>query len=1549
MSRTISGALSTAERQPVVKWSHDVTARREVWSFSQLASQANADVDTAIPQSYVMRSSGALAYASWMSTTGVHRVRIIDTTVAADYALSSTSATTVAGRCMRPGLVTLANGQTWLYTADHDALGVQVRRVQLTDTTNPLSFTLADFGAIFGGSAFASFSIVQRVEAVCPTELGVIVCIGSHDFTGGLSTLTFWWLDTGGTSYELSNIIQMPLTTAYAANWGSAWYGGAEYACHVTAAAIDDRIVIVASDQVRGRAVSWTVQHGVESSVRPVAPIDPEAALLSLMPYSITAINGTLYLTARFARQSRITETTTVEAAAWDLALVSADGENWSFGELSSWLTSASLRGTLLMRADSPTVLVYAGNMRAYSSTVTQLQAPSAAQASSLNDWLRAWELHQVSDAADSLRVTLADESLSGGGSALAAVTHLVDGATIALRSGLDGTLVDVGRYVIDDSGQDIAASGFGAREITAIDRGSAQLIDYVTPIDADLRGRATYASALTDIDDLDVMTPVRGDEGDEEVRGTSTGLQYSGLNNPFVGFAGEAEDSGDVIMAATIKFTGTNTCALSSVGFVFGANREGGGNVMLLPKANAWTGYTQTKPRVRALSLKAVDPDQPQKDDTGWNMGERVNALWAAISAGAIRTEAISGAYVTEPAWTADADTEYDVVLRVFGMRVQLYVKERVTAAATIAASSAYTLVSEFLFDYRAQRSQVGRDSIGIAISTDVAGSAEWFQQAKYGDIRAQLSYASNDDSFSRLYQTGQRSTTTGTLINNIASTAALAIGMRVRLVAPVADTIATIVNVQPSSITTDVNLIVWDNGGTLVDNYYIDIYLLSVGDTSGMADSGGSRETTSGGTVVTTDQGTVKLSTISYGRAIFISEDNTAASIRAIGTDGQVHQIYSRSPSTYGAWDDTNPLPSGASGYSGSAPSAWRMVYHHGRFFDGAASAVGIPDGTSTPQYMLVGKERMRYLQVSFAKRGVYPGDAANNHTWVIMPAYYAPLPSISAGSTQLRNWRDVSGNQPGDDLGLISNAAGLLAEIVSRSNSSNADPVDAVYRVASATYISSPTTSSTSYVTLDAPYPSPIVGVATSGSAVTRQGDMLVLSGRAQDGTAKERHDADAPVLYLPRNTDESINGVTVSHLAAWSGRVVTVEDAVRRLAAQAGMRDAAFRSDHTTPTSDASLTLTTTAQSMPARASASNFVLRGRVHIGGNSTSGTGDAGVTGRKRLQIDFRSYYRLTIEQYATAADYAAGRAGNIRIGLATTSTAVTAAADGIRWLAQTPGIPVTARNLAGSVSGSSPNYTLAEDTTRLVDLMVAVQDDRVSVEINGQPLWVFDLSRIPFRSYAAGPVQISYSTIPGSYTSTWRLVELCDEITTRHTMREGGTAASAIAALTQSRHIRSRATPAGGVEWSRFWARDNAGTMGDNVLRVRSGFDGRSKRGHLKVNGATSGEYLDEAFIRNYGYRFGASDNDTASSYSLAAADAQLLAREAEEFRQPRTLEGGGFLEIQPEDQITVSTDAGGDRPTINETLAVTSARLYTTDDLRAVRGSYEARVTA
>lgn len=1547
MSRSVGATIFNAERQPAVRWSHDVTARREVWSFAPLASNANASLDVNVPQTFCMRPTGALAYAAYRFTNGNSYVRVIDTTAAADYTLSSTNATAVSSQTMRHGIIN-EGGTVRLYTADMDALGVQMKRATLSGTTNPLTVTFANWGPRFGPSWFNTSGLVQRVEAVCPTGRGVIVCVGSHDFTGGLSTLSFYWMDSDETAYSLTNIIQMPLTTAYAADWGSVWYGGAKYATHVCASyiAADDRHVIVASDQVRGRAVSWTMQAGVESMMQPVAPIDPEAELLSLTPYSITTMNGVLHLTARFARRARLSPSTTTEAAAWDLALLSSDGDAWSFAELSSWLTSSDLGGTLLIRGDSPTTMVYAGNGGAASSPVTELQAPAAGLSASLNDYMRAWELHQVTDAADALRVTLADEQASGGGSALDAITQLADGSVLTLRSGLEGTLTDVGRYVIDAMTHDITPSGHSAREVTAIDTGSAAIIDYQSPIDADLRGRALFSSGLSDPEDIEVLTPSFGEEGAEEARGTTSGLLFSGLNNPLFAFVGDAEDSGDVFMAATVKFTGSNAYALSSLGFVFGASADGTGNVMLLPKTNGWTGHTKTQAAVRALRLNAIDQANPNKEDTGWNFAERRNALWEALDAAAVRTESISGTYVTRATWTASADTEYDLAFRVFGKRVQAYAKVRDVAAATIAANSAYTLVAEFVFDYRARRSQPGRDSVGIALSTDVAGSTDWFPQGEYGDIRTQLTNASNDAVFTRLIRAGQRDSST--VIGSLASTTEFAVGMRIRITSVAFDTVVAITALTASQITIDGTMLPWDSGSGLVTNYSVNVYLQSQADRWGDADSGGTREAVTGGTV-TTDPGAVKLPTQAGGRAIFISDDNTAASVRLVLTDGQVHTLYSGntgSGGTFQGWDGTNPLPSTASGNSGSAPSAWRIVLHQGRFFDGAASQYGLPDGTSSAEYMLVGSERIRYRQVETIQRGVYTGDTQTKTTWVIVPTYYAPLPNIAAGSSTLRNWRSASGQQPGDNLGTIPDAAGLLAEVVSRSGSSNADPTPATYRVTSVTNVTSPTESNTSYVTLDKPYAPEVRGVATSGSNVTRQGDMLVVSGRAQDGTAKDRHSSGDPVVYLPRNADASVNGITLSHVAAYSGRVLTVERAVKRLAALAGMRAARFRNDHTTPTTDATLTLTTTAQSLPLRANVADFALHGRVHIGGNSTNATGEAGVTGTKRLRIAFRGYYTLHIEQIATAADYAAGRAGNIRLGLSTSSTTVTAAADGIRWLLRTPPIPVTEANLAGTISGTSPSYTLTEDVTRLVDLFVAVQGDRVTVELAGQPLWVFDLSRIPFRSYDVGPIQISYSMSPGSYTSTWRVIELSDEITTRYTLREGDSASSAIASLTQSRHIRSRATTDGGVEWSRFWARDDAGDLSDNVTVYTDALAVKAKRGHVKVNGTVAGEYVDEAFIRTSGYRFSASDNETATSYALAKADAELLAREAEEYRRPRTVTGGGFLELQPEDEFDVLTDAGGDRPGIDERLVLTTARLYTTDDMRMVRGSYEAR---
>jgi hypothetical protein len=1524
--RTVSGGMQTAEREPIVDWGYNITLRREVWSFASFAAQASS-ADLTIPQSWVMRATGNLAYAVYFCTDGVPRIKVVDTTNASDYGLGTSGVTSITTtRCMRPGVYRrTSDNVVKVFTANQDGSGIQLRESTLSSTTNAVTTSFSNYGPVFGPASAASSTRVCRVEAVCPTDGGILVAVGQHDFTNQLSTIQFYLVaDATGTAASvltLNTIIQMPLLTTYT-DWGSNWYGGAKYCTAITAFynATTKRVHVIANDQVHGRAVQFTIQQSVESTLMPVVPIDPESSLLRLVPASVSLINGWWYLTARMLRYTEVGQAETLTSA-WDMALISEDGWNWSLGELTSFLCLDDTRGALLIKTDSPTTIYYAGQGRGYSSTATELQAPSSGYSSDLSDYLDALTIDTTTNTADSASVIIQEDAAAGGASVHDSNVHLIDSAVMIVKAGTDGTLVDIGRYRIDRQPRTVAGAALQSRTIEARDLGSSVIIDNNALVDADMRGRSVFSTDCTDIEAFSVKTPIHGDKGDEDITASpGAGLLYRGLNSPFMAFVSDAEDSGDMFAAFTVRFNGTDTNHQSSIGVIFGASEDGDGRVFLLPKAGSWGGYFQDRPKMRHLALPAVDEDDPDKDDTGWNLSRRVNNLWAAVLSGNIRTTAATGTYSVNQAFTCAANTDYDIVVRIAGRRAQMWAKARNYTPAQTANNAAYTMVSEFLFDYQAKRSQAGRDNIGLAISTDVAGSVDWFASAKFSDLKPNLTEAVQPgaSAFARVLATGAAATTPPyTILHSVSSTTHLQVGMKVYLDGVDFLGFAKITNISGGQVTFDQTIGNGTSGGA---SHFIRGQ--HPADTFGYADSGSRVENTTAGRV-TTDTGAQKLPLRAAGKALFISDDNTAASIRFIETDGVRHMLWSGSVfngGTYEAWDATNPI---------ADPRVWRMLYNNGRIFTGAASQYGMP----TTGLIRVNKERIAYEQYTFSRLGVYPGDAASNTIWTAVRMFYAPAVASLAGLSTLSQWNSGA-NIPGDNLGDITSPAGLLFEVVSRSSmSANSEDTPAVYRVTGVGK-----TSGVGYVTLDQPYPNELRGPGT-----TNNGDTIIVSGRAMHNTEKARHDPDDPVVYDPRDSSGVDATVQVTAFETHTGLFQSAEDAIRRIAAMAGLRGIVFRNMHTTPAADASITLTTTGQNLPISRTLANFTLDAKVHIPGNSLSG---GSVSSEKRLNIEFRGYYRLSIQQYTTSTDFNAGSPGGIRVGLSTTSVDISAPSSGdYRWLALTPAIPIGGTltyNVAGTVTGANPNYTLTEDVTRLVDLRVAVHDNLVRVEINGQHICTFNLDRFTdgtnfYRRDTAGNIAVSYSVSPGSYTSTWRVLELGDEVR-RHTVPEGNNAASSIATLSEQRHIRSRSTQTGGLEFSRFWVRDVLPAISENNLSHESSNTGYAKAGLVRTAGEATGEFLDAAHVAARGFRYEMRSNDAVLTHEAAKLESEISSRESEEFSTSDVLDGGAFVEAQPEDQFAFSYDGGGDRPFLTSVnIVATGVRFYTDEDLR------------
>lgn len=1511
--RNVGSTIINAERASIVAPVHSVKARNELLSFAAFASPSVALLDVDLPASFVMRASGALAYAAFRLTDGTSYLRVFDTTNNSDYALSSASATAISYNTMRHGLVNEA-GTIRIYSADITGAGVQVKRATLSGTSNPVTVSWSNHGPAFGNVFVNTSSLVRRVDAVCPTDGGgVVVAVGTHDFSAGLSTIQFYWLPDGSTVIALNTLIQMPLTEAYAGNW----YGNAKYCAFISAFydSASGRTVVIANDQVRGRAVMWSIQNGIESQLRPVTPIDPEASAISLVPASVSKIGSLYYLTARFSRTS-----SSEFIAAFDCYLTSADGVNWSFGERNFFITATRRYGALLMRSDSATVVYYAGNNAGFSAPATKIQSSATTLETLLDDYLYEWSLDQVANGADKLTLTLLNPPVAGGNGVLTNNANVRRGGTLYLQSGQSGTLADIGVYGIDDVSETINTDGRTALKVTARDIGNKRMIDTNLPLEMSFETRVITLRQLADLADLIVKTPQIDVKAD-----TVNGWTYSARNDPLIAYC-EASESGDALMKATITPSGGDAYHLAAFGFVFGASDDGGGNVLLVSKQSSWAeGGAKDRPMLRRLNLKGVDASDPKKADTGWNLLPHVNGLWQSAVANGARTAAINGpAPRLNNAWAMTPAQTYDLAALVSGRRAQLFAKSRAISTSTWAANAGYTLVADFAFDWQAKRSQFGRDWCGFAIGQDVWVDIPSFAAAAYDDFEQTLTRAGNvaqlaDFSVIAVGCNGQSPIGDRLSVNCWSTPSMLVVGQYVRLRIPDnSDQILRIASISGNNVTFTSTYGLVAAGA----NGYIQT--LSTYDRWGYADCGKRNYTATeadelGNLPMPIDPKARKVARAVRGMGIFVSDDGTAASRRMIETDGVRFWLMSGGENgTRVGWDLTNPIALDDDAFysSGSEPSVWRVLLHHGYVFDGAPASKNLPAGG----YLDVNDECIRYAGFTFYKRGM-----TEQSTWTMVPAYYAPLAAATGPTSVIRNWRSDTGAQPGDDLGDIPSPLGMLVEIVSK-NGGRAD--DKQYYVAGAVKVTTPDVNNTSYVTLDKPYENWIRGadpylalangeINPTNSKKQQEGDVAVVSGRGQFATKKTVHDADAPVRYSPRDAGGNLPTIKVASWDCFSGAYQSIEDVVRRMAAIGGLRNPAFRNRFTTPAAPVTTTLSTSATTLPTDANMANFTLDARVHVPGNNTNG---GGIINANALRITFRNYYQLWIGQYASAADYAAGYPGVIRVGLATTSSDISAAADGVRWL-EWASVPVTDWNVSGTVSGSNPNYTISEDVARLVDLRVVVQDNLITVEINGRPIWTFNLDRLfvgstSFKKLTPATITMDYALSVPAYTATIRVIDLGEELDS-YIAQRGSSVSTAVGAISQSRRLRTRTTPAGGVEFSRFIVRDDAGALNENLWQDQWTMTDLNQRGHYLVAGEATGEYVDSTILSAEGYSFEASMNDDVGTVEDAAGEAKLLMREAAEFNEVRGIEGVGLLEAQPEDKIALAYAGPGDTP--------------------------------
>jgi hypothetical protein len=1551
--RTIDAAITSAEVGAALAPRHSATIQNELLSFATPTTHTNANLETTVPQCFVMRTSGNGAYATYRFNDGNHYLRYVDVTSASDFQLVNTSATNIASGgtmyAMRTGLY--VSGSThYAVTAYPSGGAIQVRRATLTSTSNPVTVSWSDYNTTFGSALTDTSGLVRRIEAVCGTDAGIVVAVGEHDYTGAQSTISFYWLpDSSQTPVLLNNFIQMPLTAAYAA-----WYDRTNYCTHIAAAsASDGTLCIVANATEAGRAVYFTVKNGIESEIKPVIPTDIEQTSVRFVASSITTINSLFYLCGIVTRTD-----TAGTAITYDGYLISDDLEHWSFGERSHYISTSTQHGTLLYPATGASVY-YVGNLKHTSASATPLQysGVSGQSVTATSDVLN-WSNSQITNGADTLSLDLANPN-----AAYSASSIVKRGAVLYLNSGQSATLSSFGAFGIDRVVDSVGLTGRAeGLKLSARDIAGKRLADWHAPVDLFFQSQANLVTGLTD--DTGLIIKTNSEEGYTFSEGDR--LRHDGLNTPFIAYT-DAPYSDVSLQKATVYMPVIGTSHQISLGFLVGAGDDGNGHVLLVPKSSSWTTYGKTAAEMRRLALPSADPDDPNAADSGFNLTQRTNTLWTNAGAGSLRTAAVTGGtYRTQASYGIPYDLLTDVAVRTSGRRVQMWAKNHASTAALFADNAGWTLQAEYLFNYQdTMRRPSAKNYTGITLANDVFGDTTAFAQSAYDDIEASLTFARNNaDATEFTAQVWNCTTNVNRLsLQGGAAPTHLIEGQYVRLSIPSYDTgfvnsIYTIDTIAGSVVTLVEQYPATPGGNTAY------LYSLATSTDWGYADSGKRNYVATeadelGDLPIPINPKAPKYPRAIRGRGVFISDDSTAASIRFIETDGVRHYLRSGDETALRVgWDATNPIGEDDDPFyfGGSDPSVWRMILHHGYVFAGAPTVYGLPASLG---YLKVDDEVIRYKPYTFYQRGM-----VDTTTWTIVPAYYAPLASATGPTSTIRNWRSSAGAQPGDNFGTMdASAAGLLVDIVSKNGRQTR--TDKQYYVDSFTNVGSPDVDNTSYITLDIPYensvrgPDPDVdnplGEINTSRKNQFEGDLAVVSGRGQFGTTKDKHDPDAPVVYYPCDSDGTQATTQVSRYEYYSGRYTSVEDSIKRVCKMAGQRAVSFRNAFSSsyPTGTYSFTIGTGATSLPLYENVSDFVLDLNCHIPGNGL-GSG----LSNNRMDVTFRGYYRLTFQRYNTAGDYGNNRRGNLFVGLSTTSTDVTAPSSsnygGYRWFEHVI-VPISDYDFSGTATGSGGNWSYTEDTAKNVALRIVVQGDTIIVEMNGQPVWTFNLNSYTDTTTSttgdyvvttAGAIAVSYASTIGGNSATARVLELDDELE-GVAIRKNATARAGIDDIIGGRRVMSRTTAAGGIEFGQYYARDDAGNLQYNLLKDDATLEDSLQLGHVEViGGEASGEAIDDTTLRTEGYRFDVASNDLMKTAAQCAMEARLILREKRELQEVRTVSGYGRIALQPEDKVAlVYAPTGSGVPAHTSSDHVIQAINLTADN-KSVKATYNLR---
>lgn len=1528
--RQIAGQITTAEQARVLFPTHTLLLRDDIPRWAAPSFQSGGSIDTGVPQTFARPSSSGILYVTFRALSGGTYVKVINPDVASDWALTTSGATGIATAgavgCLRPAVFTRSDTtQTFLFNViQSGGTQFQVRSLNISSqTSNPISLTgMADYGPPIPVQPLDTATKVVRVEAVCPTLTGAVVAIGTHNFTLKTSTLTFWYV-TATAVRQMRHVIQMPLTEIY-----TGWEGFAKHCTYVAAASGPtpsvDHIRVFApmaglhpkTNGYTVRTMTWTRRFNVDSAMEPLIPVDIEQVNALFQVASVAKINGSYYATGRMDRYSSDGSLT-----GFDCFASSVDFDNWSIEERAGYLSSTRMMGTLI-QSYAQSTLFYGGMgwIQTAVSTVQQYSGVAAPYIWDASSRLGEFTQTEVVNGADTL-----DVKLHNMGDDILGQVALRNGATMVLNSGQGGVLGLIGIYSIDSIDGSNATKGSQEVGVRGRDVTGKKLADYKFPVDLWLPGLSNVQIDMGTLDKLQLKTNEPGSESDATANGgkyfgwkkSPTSILYNDVNSPAMWLLDAAQQDGEIQLIA--RTDGGSGPHLSMVGILLNVNEATDknitGHLLLIPKTNTWTGHTQATCQMRTLALPAIDQADQEKDNTGWKLTSRRNVLWAKEGDADLRTTAAPGTVTVANAYTIPTAADQVIVVRLSGRAVQVYAKALDLTPDGAANNAAFSLIYEYLYTEDEIIRKPGKVQCGLALCTDVYSDTTAFQQAEYGDVEVGLSHATFNlatngvGSFQYVIGTATYDNSGRfTAVNITVAGYQLKKTQLLRITGSGNEKMIQITAKDSDALNSSFNgtVIYSANAGGVGT---VNLQVVNEAEYWAWASSGMSQKTDNDGKPIPIDPGGRKKQTRIGGRGIFISETNSAAMLRWIETDGVVHWLMSgdvggagETPSTATGsrvgWALTaNPIPEGGLYWTGSDPGAWRMLLHHGRFFKSSATAYGLPDGVSSKQYMIVDNEIIRYRDESFAKLG-----ERASVTWCSVPAYYTALAAMAENSAVLTHWHSGI-NYPGDLFNAIPDVAGLLVEITARATEGKSESKN-IYAVSA--QAGPPDT-----LTIDTVYPNPLLDLEA----------VAILSGRGQWGTRKEQHEKTAPVCFYPGDIYGLMPNISIKRFDAFMGRFNNTEDTLRFISCAAGAHNINFRAAWNDPAltlSPRSISLGTSFTALPLRENLASFTLDLNAHLPGNGI-GTGNY----TNWLAIRFRGYYELRIGQFNTQTDLTGGFQGNVRLELLNTYGDVNPDGNGKRLL-ESIRVRVDPNSISGPYSGAGGNWSLTENTSEQSVIRVAVHDATIVVELNGQHLHTFNLSRLVnyqgnyYRNWS-GPIELAYgATLSGNTVTAW-VGELGDPVSGR-ALRGESSARSAIDDFTGNRHVKSRTTANGGIEFSQWWLRDDAGTMRYNLTKDAWSKDDGKTPAHIRLTGANdvAAEYIDDATARAEGVQYQVESNDTVETVDQAMREARLLIRRFQEETEGRSVEGHGYLALQVEDKVTLQyAGAGGLTP--------------------------------